>query len=123
MDSKELTPNTPKPWGHQHPNCNGEAAIAFFTADLSRTIEEHLASREVTEAALAEAQLATNRLLRIYVALKAAPHAFEGQSITLNIAFQTLSDGHQSPYVALNTSPTLEALIIEMQEREQTGLA
>lgn len=123
MESTPIETEAAKPWGHQHPNCKGEAAIAFFTADLSRTVEEHLAHRDVTDEALQDAQRAVDRLLRIYVALQAAPHAFEGQKITLNIAFQTLSDGHKSPYVALETTPTLETMIIEMQEREHTGLA
>ena len=123
------SPNSPLPqsgsgqWGHQHPNCKGEAAIAFFTADLARTVQTHLGDREVTAEILADAQRAVDTLLRIYVALQAAPYAFEGQTIKLSLAMQERADGPPFPYVALATSARLENLIIEMQERERTGLA
>lgn len=114
--------NQPAQWGHQHPNCKGEAAIAFFTADLARTVQMHLGEREVTSEILTEAQRAVDALLRIYVALQAAPYAFEGQTIELRLAMQERADAPPFPYVALVTSPRLEDLIIEMQERERTGL-
>ena len=117
------TTGAPTPWGHQHPHCKGEAAVAFFTADLARTIELHLAQQAVTEETLALAQQAVDRLLRIYVALGAAPHAFDGQSVTLDIAYEPLADGGRAPYVALRTSQRLEDMIIELQERERSGLA
>ncbi len=110
------------PWGHQHPNCKGEAAIAFFTSDLARTIEAHLVGKEVDADVLAQAQQAVDRLLAIYVALQAAPYAFQDQRITLSIAMQERADGPSFPYVALNTSERLEGLIIDMQERERLGL-
>ncbi|RYH21746.1 MAG: hypothetical protein EON54_25480 [Alcaligenaceae bacterium] len=112
----------PQPWGHQHVQCKGEAAIAFFTADLARTIEMHLVGKDVDAAVLAQAQQAIDRLLAIYVGLQAAPYAFEGQTITLNVAMQERADGPPFPYVALTTSERLENLIIEMQERERMGL-
>ena len=110
------------PWGHQHINCKGEAAIAFFTADLARTIETHLVGKEVDDVVLARAQQAIDQLLSTYVAMQAAPYAFEGQSITLNVAMQARADGPPFPYVALTTSERLENLIIDMQERERVGL-
>lgn len=109
-------------WGHQHPNCRGEAAIAFFTADLARTIETHLVGKDVDTEILARAQQAVDRLLAIYVALQAAPYAFDEQRITLSIAMQERADGPPFPYVALNTTERLEGLIIDMQERERLGL-
>lgn len=109
-------------WGHQHPNCKGEAAIAFFVSDLARTIETHLVGKEVDAEVLSQAQQAVDRLLAIYVALQAAPYAFQDQRITLSIAMQERADGPAFPYVALNTSERLEGLIIDMQERERLGL-
>ena len=118
------TPENNAPWGHQHPNCKGEAAIAFFTADLARTVEEHLTNREIDASVLAEAQRAVDALLRVYVALRAAPHAFADQTVRLSIAMQPRADGGPPmPYVALETSRLLEDMIIDMQEREHTGLA
>lgn len=117
-----VSASTPAPWGHEHPNCRGEAAIAFFTADLARTIESTLSGKSVDASVLADAQRAIDRLLAIYVALRAAPHAFEGQTIKLDVAMQARADGPPFPYVALTTSERLENLIIEMQERERLGL-
>ena len=114
--------STPAPWGHEHPNCKGEAAIAFFTADLARTIESTLSGIAVDAPVLAEAKSAIDRLLAVYVGLRTAPHAFEGQTIKLNVAIQERADGPPFPYVALTTSERLENLIIEMQERERLGL-
>jgi len=122
-ESPSCTPaQAATPWGHQHPNCRGEAAIAFFTADLARVIEAELSGQAVDAARLAQAQRAVDALINIYVALGAAPHAFDGQRITLSIAMQERADGPPFPYVALHTTERLENLIIEMQEREQLGL-
>lgn len=121
--NSSTAPSTDAPsWGHQHPNCKGEAAIAFFVADLARTIETHLVGKEVDAEVLAQAQQAVDRLLAIYVARQAAPHAFQDQQITLSIAMQKRADGPSFPYVALNTSERLEGLIIDMQQRERLGL-
>lgn len=114
--------STPAPWGHELPNCKGEAAIAFFTADLARTIESTLSGKPVNATVLADAQRAIDRLLALYVALRAAPHAFEGQTIKLGVAMQERADSPPIPYVALTTSERLENLIIDMQERERLGL-
>jgi hypothetical protein len=112
-----------KPWGYEHPDCRGAAALLFFTDDLARTIENSLSGREVTREDMQAAQDGIDALLQRYIALRAAPHAFEGQSIVLRIEIDRGADGAELPYVALQTSPRLEEMLIEAQNNAGAGLA
>ncbi|MEI2416697.1 hypothetical protein V8Z80_10965 [Orrella sp. JC864] len=108
-------------WGYQHPECRGENALVFFTWDLGRVVESALQGRDNLDEALPDAQAAVDGLLREYVARRAAPDAFEGQSIVLRIETDTDEDGDAAPYVALQTTPHLEQLILESQARLQNS--
>jgi len=94
----------------------------FFSWDLARTIEQqfrlHADSPVATQ--LVEAQKAVDRLLKQYVQIQANPQAFEGQSITLHLERDD-SDPETAPVLALQTSPHLEGLILEMQAQHQPG--
>lgn len=128
MNDKQIPPNhadsalTDAEWGYLHPNCRGEAALAFFTRDLARTIEMHLGGRAVTHEDVAQAQMAIDALLAKYVEIEAAPYAFEDAAIRLRIAVDRAPDGSEMPYVALETSERLESMILDMQERARLGL-
>jgi hypothetical protein len=111
----------PAPWGYEHPDCRGEAALLLFTADLARTIEVHLAGREVGRDDMIAAQTGVDALLERYVKLRAAPYAFEGQTIVLRIEIDRRADGAELPYVALETSPRLEEMLIDAQSNAANG--
>ena len=116
----DQTANTnAKPWGFLHPECHGRNALLFFSWDLARAIEEQFVLHEASslEIRVAEAQKAVDRLLNQYVQIQANADAFEGQSITLSL--QTDPDHPDTPVLALQTSPHLEQLILEVQA-EQT---
>jgi hypothetical protein len=108
-------------WGYEHPECRGEKALLLFIADLARTIEFHLAGREVGREDMAAAQTGIDALLKRYVALRAAPYAFEGQTIVLRIEIDRRTDGVELPYVALETSPRLEEMLIDAQSNAVNG--
>ena len=108
-------------WGYQHPDCHGENALVFFTWDLGRVVESALHGRASLGDALPDAQAAVDALLREYVDRKASPEAFEGQSIVLRIETETDDEGEEAAYVALQTTPHLEQLIIESQARLQNS--
>lgn len=120
------TPNetgSPAAWGYERPDCRGETALLYFTTDLGRTIQAHLADRAVTKEDVQAAQLAIDALIQRYVAIEAAPYAFQDQQITLRIEVDRTADGVEVPYVALQTSPRLEDLIIEAQNANPGGTA
>ena len=106
-------------WGFLHPECHGQQALLFFSWDLAKTIEQqfklHTSSSLATQ--LYEAQKAVDRLLNQYVQIQANPQAFEGQSIKLSL--EQDDDDPQSAVLALETSPHLEALILQAQEQHQ----
>lgn len=110
----------PESWGFLHPECHGRNALLFFSWDLAKTIEQqfklHADSPVATQ--LFEAQKAVDRLLNQYVQIQANPQAFEGQSITLKFEHDS-SEAEGVPVLALQTSPELEALILEMQSQLQ----
>lgn len=108
-------------WGFQHPECNGHNAILFFSWDLAKTIEQqfNLHADSTLSVQLTEAQKAVDRLLEQYVRVQANPDAFEGQSITLLLERDD-TDASTTPVLALKTSPRLEELILDMQERQQS---
>lgn len=105
-------------WGFLHPECHGPNAVLFFSWDLAKTIEQQFKLHADSSLAiqLSEAQKAVDRLLKQYVQIQANPKAFEGQSITLKLEPGAEDD---TPVLALQTSPELEALILEMQSRLQ----
>jgi hypothetical protein len=93
----------------------------FFSWDLANTIEQqfrlHMDSTLAVQ--LHEAQKAVDRLLKQYVQIQANPDAFEGQSIKLSLQHDDANP--DTPVLALQTTPRLEGLILEMQAREQTS--
>lgn len=94
----------------------------FFSWDLAKTIEQQfkLHADSPISTQLYEAQKAVDRLLNQYVQIQANPAAFEGQSIMLKLE-PSESDAEGAPVLALQTSPELEALILEMQSQLQTS--
>lgn len=110
----------PETWGFLHPECHGQNALLFFSWDLAKTIEQQfkLHAESPLSTQLFEAQKAVDRLLNQYVQIQANPKAFEGQSITLKLEPDS-SDSRGMPVLALQTSPELEALILEMQSQLQ----
>ena len=59
-------PSRPKsaiPWGYDQPDCRGEGALLYFTADLARIVNTHFAGRDVTPAMLQDAQRDVDELL------------------------------------------------------------
>lgn len=110
------------PWGYDQPDCLGEGALLYFTADLSRIVNTHFAGRDVTAAMLQDAQRDIDELLTRYVAAQAWPAAFEGQRIALRLETEPDGRGGQAACVALQTSPHLEQLILDMQRRVHAEL-
>ena len=109
--------NAPKsaiPWGYDQPDCRGEGALLYFTADLARIVNTHFAGRDVTPAMLEDAQRDVDTLLARYVEVQAWPSAFDGQHIKLGL--EAGSNG-QPACLALTTTPHLEQLILDMQRR------
>ncbi len=106
-------------WGFLHPECHGGNALLFFSWDLAKTIEQQfkLHAQSSPAVQLMEAQKAVDRLLNQYVQIQANPGAFEGQSIELQLEHD--EEHPDTPVLALKTTPHLEALILEVQEREQ----
>lgn len=115
-----MTSTADQTWGFLHPECHGQNALLFFSWDLARAIEEQFkqhASSSVTEQ-LEHAQQAVDRLLKQYVQIQANPDAFEGQSITLRLE-RDESNAKGVPVLALETTPHLEALLLQMQNQMQ----
>lgn len=114
-----MTTTPDQSWGFLHPECHGRNALVFFSWDLARTIEQQfkLHARSSVDTQLHEAQKAVDRLLKQYVQIQANPGAFEGQSIELSL--EQDEDDPNTRVLALNTSPHLEALILEAQEHER----
>lgn len=115
-----MTSTDDKTWGFLHPDCHGPNALLFFSWDLARTIEEQFKqhySAPVTEQ-LEHAQKAVDRLLKQYVQIQANPDAFEGQSITLRLEPDESND-KGVPVLALETTPHLESLLLQMQSQMQ----
>lgn len=122
LSSIVLTTIPADSWGFLHPECHGQNALLFFSWDLAKTIEQQfkLHADSPISTQLFEAQKAVDRLLNQYVQIQANPKAFEGQSITLKL--EQDSPGTEGvPVLALQTSPELEALILEMQSQLQTS--
>ncbi len=120
--TQDPTPSPATQWGYQHPDCHGENALMFFTWDLGRVIASALSEPQGDlDAALPQAQAAVDALLDEYVQRKAAPDAFDGQAIVLRLETSTDDDGETSTYIALQTTPHLEQLIIESQARMQNN--
>ncbi len=117
-----MTTSPAHSWGFLHPECHGQNALLFFSWDLAKTIEQQfkLHADSPVSTQLLEAQKAVDRLLKQYVQIQANPKAFEGQSITLKLE-QDDSDAQGVPVLALQTSPELEALILEMQSQLQSS--
>lgn len=117
-----MTDSTTESWGFLHPECHGQNALLFFSWDLAKTIEQqfklHAESPMATQ--LFEAQKAVDRLLKQYVQIQANPKAFDGQSIILKLQ-QPESDAQGVPVLALQTSPELEAMILDMQSQLQSS--
>jgi hypothetical protein len=115
-------PNTPEPhsWGFLHPECHGQNALLFFSWDLAKTIEQQfqLHVKSSLDVQLMEAQKAVDRLLNQYVQIQAYPKAFEGQSITLHLQLDEENE-QGTAVLALQTSPELETMILEMQAQQQ----
>lgn len=107
-------------WGYEHPAVVGANALMFFTWDLSKIIE--LAFKEANpdniEDYLGTAQSSIDSLLQKYIDIKAAPHVFEGQRITLRVE---PNDNNNGFFIALHTSEELEERIIAMQNRTVAG--
>jgi hypothetical protein len=108
---------TPDTWGFAHPDCRGAAALLFFMNDLARVVNQYLGQGQLSDEALADAQKAVDALLDRYVEIKAAPEAFEGESIGLALETERGADGRMGAQVALRMSPRLEGLIIEAQRQ------
>lgn len=108
-------------WGFLHPECHGQNALLFFSWDLAKTIEQQfkLHAEAPVSTRLFEAQKAVDRLLNQYVQIQANPKAFEGQSITLKLE-PDASGAQGSPVLALQTTPALEALLLEVQNQAQS---
>lgn len=83
---------------------------------IEQQFQLHIDSSVTTQ--LAEAQKAVDRLLNQYVQIQAYPRAFEGQTITLRLEYDE-ADPDSTPVLALQTSPLLEELILEMQSQLQ----
>ncbi|SHG87968.1 hypothetical protein SAMN04488135_101503 [Pollutimonas bauzanensis] len=94
----------------------------FFSWDLAKTIEQQftLHAQSPLSVQLFEAQKAVDRLLNQYVQIQANPGAFEGQTILLQLERDD-SDPETAPVLALQTSPHLEQLIIEMQAQQHAS--
>src|SRR5690606_13425819 len=107
--------------GFPHPECHGSNALLFSPWDLAKTIEQQfkLHARSSADVQVAEAQKAVDRLLNQYVQIQAHPPAVEGQTLTLRLEHG--DTGPETPVLAVKTSPRLEALILEVQEREQAS--
>ncbi len=103
-------------WGFAHPDCRGAAALVFFTSDLARVVNQYLGAGQVSHEALNDAQKAVDALLQRYVELQAAPEAFNGEQVGLQLETEQLPDGSLGAYVALKMSPAFESLIIEAQK-------
>jgi hypothetical protein len=114
-----LTTPSKESWGFLHPECHGHNALLFFSWDLAKTIEQQfkLHAESTLAIQLHEAQKAVDRLLNQYVQIQANPGAFEGQSIKLRLERDDSSP--ETPVLALQTSPRLEELILEMQAQEK----
>ena len=108
-------------WGFLHPECHGMNALLFFSWDLAKVIEQQFALHADANIGVRvhEAQKAVDRLLKQYVQIQANPPAFEDQTITLMLEPDLDDDGH--PVLALETSPHLEALIIQAQQMDQSS--
>ena len=115
-----MTSSSTESWGFLHPECHGQNALLFFSWDLAKTIEQQFKLHENSPVTiqLFEAQKAVDRLLNQYVQIQANPKAFEGQSITLKFE---APNAQGTPVLALQTSPELEALILEMQSQLQSS--
>ncbi len=120
LETLNLNPTPNESWGFLHPECHGHNAVLFFSWDLAKTIEQQfkLHSASPIHVQLAEAQKAVDRLLNQYVQIQANPRAFEGQSITLRLEYDE-SGTDNTPVLALETSPELEGLILDMQSQLQ----
>lgn len=114
-----LTTSTQESWGFLHPECHGQNALLFFSWDLAKTIEQQfqLHAGSPLSVQLQEAQKAVDRLLKQYVQIQANPTAFEGQSITLHLEESEEAPGEA--VLALETSPHLESLILQVQADER----
>ncbi|NYT57356.1 hypothetical protein H0A65_00300 [Alcaligenaceae bacterium] len=106
-------------WGFLHPECHGQQALMFFSWDLAKTIEQQfqLHTNSSLDVQVYEAQKAVDRLIKQYVQIQANPAAFEGQSIKLTLEEDEADP--QASVLALQTSPHLEALILQAQEQHQ----
>jgi len=113
MTTADSTPVSQEPWGYTHAECRGSTAFLFFTSDLARTVNEHLANRPLDDAALQRAQQAVDALVQRYIDIQAAPAAFAGQRIRLRL--ESGQGAGAAPQVALEMSPDLEDQIIEAQ--------
>ncbi|CAP43062.1 hypothetical protein [Bordetella petrii] len=113
MTTADSTPVSQEPWGYTHPQCRGSTAFLFFTSDLARTVNEHLAHGPLDDAALQRAQQAVDALVQRYIDIQAAPAAFAGQRIRLRL--EAGQGAGAAPQVALEMSPDLEDQIIEAQ--------
>lgn len=114
--------NPQEQWGFLHPECHGMNALMFFSWDLAKTIEQQfeLHAHADIEMRVMEAQKAVDRLLKQYVMIQANPGAFEGQEIVLKL--EADAENPEMPVLALQTTPHLEALIIQAQKLEsQSG--
>jgi hypothetical protein len=109
-------------WGFLHPECHGHNALMFFSWDLAKTIEQQfrLHAKSPLSMQLFEAQKAVDRLLNQYVQIQANPDAFEGQSITLHLERDDTKPD-TTPVLALHTSEHLEALILQVQQQQQSA--
>lgn len=91
----------------------------FFSWDLAKTIEQQfkLHADSTLDVQVYEAQKAVDRLIKQYVQIQANPAAFEGQSIKLRLEHDDTDP--QASVLALQTSPHLEALILQAQEQHR----
>lgn len=112
---------TQNAWGFAHPDCRGAAALLFFMDDLARVVNQYLGHGQLSEEALADAQKAVDALLARYVEIKAAPEAFDNESIGLALETATGPDGQVGAQVALRMSPRLEGLILEAQRQAHSS--
>lgn len=94
----------------------------FFSWDLARTIEQQFRLHAGSDLSvqLFEAQKAVDRLLKQYVQIQANPDAFDGQHIALRLEVDD-ADPDSAPVLALQTTPHLEKLILDMQASEQAS--
>lgn len=114
----EQTSNPQEQWGFLHPECHGMNALMFFSWDLAKTIEQQfeLHAHSDIHVRVMEAQKAVDRLLKQYVMIQANPGAFEDQEIVLKLEMD--EENPETPVLALQTTPHLEALIIQAQQME-----